>query len=275
MTVLLTLAARLAGGLGFLALVAIGLAILFQRQLMYFPDPTRIAPEAEGLKGVTEEIVETPGGVKLVTWWSPPRSPGKPVVIYFHGNGANLAVRGRRIELLQGRGYGVLMLSYRGYGGSGGKPSEAALVADAGLIFERVVAKGIDPSRIVLFGESLGTGVAVQVAASRTLGGVILDSPYTSMVDVAEIHRPYMPVRRFLWDRYDSLAVIGRVHAPLLILHGEADSVVPYALGQRLFAAANEPKTFITLPGAGHVSPLNEVSWAAIVKLLEGVEAAK
>jgi uncharacterized protein len=240
------------------ALIWIGVVAVFtasQRRLLYFPDPTRVPPESAGLAGVSEETVTTPDGITLITWWSPPK-PGKPVIVYFQGNGGNMAVRAERVRLLQSTGAGVLMLGYRGYSGSGGTPSEAALIADGNLIIKRLIERGTPSKRIVAFGESLGTGIAVQMAAAHGLGGVILDSPYTSLPDVAATHYPFLPAHWFMWDQYNSLARIGQVRAPLLIVHGELDTVVPVALGQRLFEAANEPKRLVRLAGLGHVAPL-------------------
>jgi uncharacterized protein len=192
-------------------------------------------------------------------------------VLYFHGNGGNLTYRTDRARLLQEAGFGVLMLSARGYGGSTGNPSETALVADGKLAYGWLRAKGIDPQHITLFGESLGTGVAVQVAASLPVAGLILDSPYSSLVDVAQLRMTYFPVRLFMIDRFDSMASIAKIRAPLLIVHGDADDVVPYELGVRLFNAAKEPKQLLTLPGGAHVAPLRNGAWRTIEPFLNSL----
>jgi len=248
-------------------LVVVAGAYVVQRSLIFHPDVRRVAPEHAGLTGVRETLLATPDGEKLVAWWVPPE-PDRPVMLYFHGNGGNFAVRATRLALFQSAGYGALMLSHRGYSGSTGSPSERALVADAQFALDWIVAHGISADRIVLFGESLGTGMAVQLAASRPVRAVILDSPYTSMADVAATRAPWLPVHWIMSDPFDSMAHIGQVRAPLLVVHGTDDDVVPYALGSKLFAAANEPKRLLTLPGAGHVAPLRDAAWVGIQAFL-------
>jgi fermentation-respiration switch protein FrsA (DUF1100 family) len=231
-------------------------AVLFaayfgQRRLMYFPDPQRVEPADAGLIGVSERIVETPDGERLVAWYGKAR-PGAPTLLYFHGNAGGLAVRAPRIQRFMEEGWGVFMLAYRGYAGSTGRPTEAANVADADLAYAALVQGGVAPASIILYGESLGTGVATRLATERRAAGLILDAPYTSIVDVAADAYPYLPVRYVLKDRYETATYIGKVHIPLLILHGERDRVIPVAMGRELFRLANEPKRLATFPNATH-----------------------
>jgi uncharacterized protein len=248
----------------------VGLLYATQRRLLFQPDPERVAPVRTGLMGVREEVIATPDGERLIAWWSPPAA-GKPVFLYFHGNGGNLTARAGRLKLFQQAGFGGLMLSARGYGGSSGHPSESALVADAKLAFDWLVSHGVAADQIIVFGESLGTGLAVQVAAERPARALILDSPYTSLVDVAAGKFPWIPVRWLMTDQMDSMAVIGKVRAPLLVIHGDQDDLVPYVLGAKLFAAANEPKRLLTLPGVGHVAPLKDGAWTTVLAFVGGL----
>lgn len=227
-------------------------AWLGQRHLMYVPDQTRHAPEQIGLKAVREDLLQTPDGVNLVTWRSDARA-GKPTLLYLHGNAGNLAGRSDRFQRYQGRGYGILMMSWRGYSGSTGKPSEANNVADAILAYDHLRASGVKPRDIVVYGESLGSGVAVQLAGAREVGAIVLDAPYTSVVDVALLSYPYLPVRPLLIDRYESHRHIKHVTAPVLILHGERDAVIPVRMGRDLHRLANEPKKLVLFPHGGHV----------------------
>jgi uncharacterized protein len=240
----------------------------FQRKLLFVPFGGHVTPESVGLTGFREELVLTLDGERLVTWVSP-ATPGLPTVLYLHGNAGNLSWRADRFQQLQAAGYGVRVLSYRGFGGSTGSPSEAGLMIDARTTYDHVRAQGLDARQIILFGESLGTGVAVQLAASRPVAGVILDSPYTSTVDVAARQFPYLPVRWMMWDRFNSRAHIARIGAPLLIVHGDLDTVVPYDLGVELYADAVEPKQFLSLPGEPHTAPLQRGAWAAIVPFID------
>jgi fermentation-respiration switch protein FrsA (DUF1100 family) len=144
------------------------------------------------------------------------------------------------------------MMTYRGYGGSTGSPSEAANVADARLAYHALVKEGVPPKSIIVYGESLGSGIAVRIAAELPVGGVILDAPYTSIVDVAAQAYPFLPVRLFLIDRYETARYIAGIKAPLLILHGEHDGVVPVAMGREVARLAPEPKRLVVFPNGSH-----------------------
>lgn len=252
--------------------LAVCVMYVAQRRFIYFPDPVRTKPAAAGLPTVSEETIATPDGEKLVAWYAPAK-PGNPTLLYFHGNGGALELRNVRIRKYLARGRGIFIMAYRGYSGSTGAPSERANVADAKLAYEVLRKKGIWPEDIILYGESLGTGVAVQVASEKAVGGVILDSPFTSVAERAQQLFPWLPVGLLLKDRYDSIRYIGAVHEPLLIVHGEADAVVPVEMGRRLFEAANEPKHIDTLPGAGHENHSEFGSHALINKWIDDLRA--
>jgi fermentation-respiration switch protein FrsA (DUF1100 family) len=232
------------------ALVCVA-AYLGQRKLMYFPDLDRIQPAEVGLVGVTERVIETPDGERVIAWYGKAR-PGRPTLLYFHGNGGSLGARASRIERFMREGWGVYMMTYRGYGGSTGHPTEANNVADAGLAYDGLVGEGVAPKSIVLYGESLGSGIAVRLATEREVAGVILDAPYTSLVDVGAAAYPFLPVRALLIDRYETTRYIAKVKAPLLVLHGELDPVVPVAMGREVARLANEPKRLVVFPDGGH-----------------------
>ena len=240
----------------------------FQRRLSYHPDTERVAPAARGLGFVREEVLTTPDGQQLVTWRMP-APPGRPTILYFHGNAAGLIDREIRIRIFDRDRYGLLMLAYRGFAGSTGSPGETANVADALLAFDRLVAEGVSPRDIVIFGESIGTGVAAQVAVQRRARALILDSPYTSFVDVARLRFPYLPVDLLLLDRYESKTYIANIGMPLLILHGEADEVVPVAMGREMFKLAREPKRIVTFPGAKHLFHADQGSFDRMREFLE------
>lgn len=243
----------LRGSVGLLLLLALLTwgARHLERRLMYFPDATRTPPAALGLSGVEEVEIKTPDGETILGWWSEAVGD-KPTLLYFHGNAGSLESRSERFRKYTARGFGLLMMSYRGFSGSSGVPSEHANVADAKLAYDVLLAKGVRSDRIVLYGESLGTGVAVQLAAEKPVAGLVLDAPYTSMLALAELHHPALPARVFLSDRYDSERHIGKVTAPILIVHGEADEVIPVDMGRRLHDVARSPKKLVTLAGAGH-----------------------
>lgn len=228
---------------------------LYQRQLLYHPDRTRPLLATLARLGVREVALPTADGLSLLAWYLPPRDTPqekRPVIVYFHGNAGHIGYRADRIERFSREGYGALMLEYRGFGGNPGLPSEAGLFADAAAALRFVMAQGIDGRRLVLYGESLGTGIAVWAATTHAVGAVVLEAPYTSIAAAAQFHYPFIPASWLVADRYDSLSRIGQVRAPILMLHGARDGVIPLSLGQALFAAAPEPKEQWIAPRAGH-----------------------
>jgi fermentation-respiration switch protein FrsA (DUF1100 family) len=256
-----------------LAILAYGgvlaLMYVFQRSLMYFPDRARTPPAAAGLPQAEEVTLTSADGERLIAWYIPPQD-SKPLVIYFHGNGGALNLRADRFRWLTTHGFGLLGLSYRGYGGSSGKPSEAGLLLDASAAYDFAAAR-YPSGRIVLWGESLGTGVAIALAAGRQVGGIILDAPFTSAADIGAAAYPFAPVRWFIKDSFHSDERIGRVKAPLLVLHGEMDRIIPIRFGERLFTLANEPKQMVRLPSGGHVDLDDHGAPAAVRAFLNGL----
>jgi uncharacterized protein len=224
-----------------------------QRSFLFRPDPARVPPDAVSLTGYAEVTLKTPDGEQLVAWHAV-AEPGKKTLLYFHGNAGNIAGRRDRLEAYHNRfGFGVLILGYRGSSGSTGSVSEANYVADAKLSYDWLLARGVAAQDIVLYGESLGTGVAVRTAAENPVGGVILDAPYTAVVDIAAARYWFLPVRLLLSDQFRSLELMPRITAPLLVIHGALDPIIPVEMGRAIFAAANEPKQMIEYPQAGHI----------------------
>ncbi len=243
---------------------------LMQRELQYFPSRADPAPEALGLEGVERVLLATPDGETLVLWHSPAPS-GRPTVLFLHGNAGSIADRAQRLAFYQSRGLGAAFLSWRGYGGSSGRPSEAGLLADARTAYDHLVGTGIAPERIVLVGESLGSGIAVPLAASVPVSSVVLEAPFTSATAVARLAYPWVPVGLLMKDQFRSSAHIAKVNAPLLILHGERDGVIPFAFGKTLFAGANEPKTFVSLGPVGHDALSDPATWDHGADFIDGL----
>jgi len=238
-------------GVACLYLLLIAVGFLLQRKLLYPLDATYVTPAAAGLRDVEEVTIEAPDGARLIAWHGRAK-PGQPTQLYFHGNGGSLAARKPRIERFMAEGWGVFMMTYRGYGGSTGTPSEADNFGDGVRAYDALVARGVAAGDIVLYGESLGTGVATRVALERPAAGLILDAPYTSIPDVAAAQFWFLPVRLFLREAYATAEIIGRIKTPLLILHGTRDRTIPVRMGRELFGLAPEPKTMAELPRGGH-----------------------
>jgi hypothetical protein len=236
-----------------LYIVALGAVTLYQRKLLYFPNRVAVAPAAVGLPQAQVLKLKTSDSETLIAWHIAPAA-GKPLILYFHGNGGGLELRNERFQALTRTGYGLLAIEYRGYGGSSGSPSEEGLHRDAEAGYETALALGVAPKNIIVMGESLGTGVAVPLAVRHEVGAVVLDSPFSSIVDVAAVHFWMFPVRFLMRDQFRSDQEIGKVHAPLLIVHGDRDDVTPIRFAEKLYALATEPKRFIRVAGAGHLA---------------------
>ncbi|HEV2511446.1 alpha/beta hydrolase [Bosea sp. (in: a-proteobacteria)] len=223
-----------------------------QRQLLYPRNPARAEIASANLPGAEETELTTADGEKLIAWVVPPRE-GKPVLLFFHGNAGNFAGRGRqsRFRLLTEDGTGLFAVSYRGYGGSTGSPSEDGLALDARAAYAAAAAR-FGAERLIGYGESLGTGVVLKLAAEAPLKAVILEAPYMSTVSVAQLRYPYIPVGLLMKDQFRSDLLIGKVKAPLLVLHGQRDNVIPFSQGEALFALANPPKRFVGFPDGNH-----------------------
>jgi uncharacterized protein len=254
--------------------VIVAAVYLFQRNLQYFPDTMRPTPADAGLEGFEEIVLPTADGETLVAWHAP-APPGRPTIVYFHGNGGALWHRSDRFSLFRRTGFGVFGLNYRGYGGSSGSPSETGLIADALTAIDHLESLGVDRTRLVYFGESLGSGVAVQAAVARPPRAVVLEAPFSSAADVAARVYWWLPARLLMKDRFDSLAVVGKVEAPLAVIHGDRDDIVPIDLGRRLLAAANDPKRLFLLAGKGHNTPLEPSVWDEVVEFLESAAPAR
>jgi fermentation-respiration switch protein FrsA (DUF1100 family) len=194
--------------------------------------------------------VTTIDGLELEGWYLP--QGNAPVILYFHGNASHYAARLPKVIDYLNAGYSVLLAGYRGYGGNPGTPTEQGLYDDARAYMEFLENQNIPPEKIILYGESLGTGVAVQIATEYKTGALVLEAPFSSTADVAQSIYPFVPVRYLMRDQYRSAAKIKNVEAPLLIIHGSQDRTIPMRFGQRLSEASREPRRFITLEKAGH-----------------------
>jgi len=234
--------------------------------LVYRIDGRRIAPGRVGL-GDVEELAFDVGSATLVAWYSK-AAPGKSTILYFHGQAGNLARRSERVRRYKASGVGFLMIAYRGFSGSTGIPSERANVSDALFAFDWLAASGVAPADIVVYGESLGTGVAAQVAAQREVSGVVLDSPFTALTDVAARRHPMLPVRRFILDRYDTIVHAAKITAPVLVLHGEDDPIIPMPMGLQVFEATSGPKRMISYAGGRHLDHGKFGSFDAVIRFL-------
>ena len=230
------------------------LAWTFQRALIYFPVGDVPGPSEVGLTRADVVTFPTADGLTLSGWFVPSSpSPSSFTVLVLNGNGGNRAYRAPLAVSLQRHGVQALLFDYRGYGGNEGKPTEAGLRADARAARSYLLERGdVDPSRLIYFGESLGTAVAIELAAEHPPAGVILRSPFTSLVEVGQIHYPFLPVRLLLRDRFAAIDDMKRVHCPVLILAGDQDRIIPLGQSRRVYDAAPSAKELVILAGADH-----------------------
>lgn len=227
---------------------------IFQRRMMYLPFGRVPSPAAAGVPLAEEVQLHTEDGLALGAWFVPTqKAPARATVLVFNGNAGNRSYRASLAVALAREGLSVLLFDYRGYGGNSGDPTEAGLLRDARAALS-YLRKRSDAGRapLVYFGESLGTGVAVALAVEQHPAGLILRSPFTSMVDLGRHHYPVLPVSAFLRDRYEVTSRIARVNCPVLIVAGDSDSVIPLALTERVYQAAVDPKRLVVIAGADH-----------------------
>ena len=246
-------------GVSTLRVLAISWIVIFamvgigQRKLMYMPLAGSEGPAQFGLSDVSAERLTTADGESL-TLWSRQAAPGKPTILYFHGNAGWFNGRAVHFKAFAAEGWGLFATSYRSFSGSTGSPSETAIVADAILAYDRLIERGVAAQDIVVYGESLGTGVAVQLAAARPVAAVVLESPYSSTADVASDQYRYLPVSLAMLDRFESTVHVQKVVAPILIMAGTGDDVVPAKFARKLFATIPGPKRYVEYPEGGHVN---------------------
>jgi len=241
-----------------------------QRKLIYMPD--RSTPErAEfGAHDMDEVSYETADGLALRAWYKAPARDDRPVIVYFHGNAGHIGYRVGKVRPYLDAGYGVFLAGYRGYGGNAGEPTEAGLYADARAALDYLAAAD-DPA--VFYGESLGGAVAIQMATERPVHAIVLESPFSSAVDIAGMRFPVYPATLMMKDRYDSAAKVGALTAPLLVIHGEQDAIIPPRYGRRLIDAAPAGTTVRIIDAAGHNDLYYHGAADLVLNFLNGLPA--
>jgi fermentation-respiration switch protein FrsA (DUF1100 family) len=224
-----------------------------QRRLMYFPIAA-VPPAGQYGAHVAPVSFPTADDLALSAWWFPAAmSPPRATVLVFNGNAGNRAYRVPLAEALRRRGFHVLLVDYRGFGGNPGVPTERGFAADSRAAYAYVASRSdVDPFRLVYFGESLGAAVAVDLASEHPPAALILRSPFTSMADIGSHHYPFLPVRLLIRDRFPSIDRIARIRAPLLVIAGDRDRIVPFEYSRRLYDAAASPKELKVIRGADH-----------------------
>ncbi|VAV94042.1 Hydrolase, alpha/beta fold family [hydrothermal vent metagenome] len=242
-------------GLIFAAILYVGMLVpvyIFQRSLLYIPDqqvPSEIHLSKTDFATVAIALDD---GTRLTSLWRAPKDSSQPVMIHFHGNAGSHYDRIDLYQAMAREGAGVLGAGYPGYGGNPGSPDEDSLYAIAQANYNWLLANGVKPRRIVIVGQSLGSGVATWLASRNEAAGLILEAAYTGMDDMAHRQFPFLPARTLAKDKYRSVDRIDQINMPLSWIHGKNDQLIPYAMGQRLFDAAKQPKTAHPIENGGH-----------------------
>ena len=248
--------------LSLLSLLAVYLLVLIfiyfnQRNLLYHPGDNNYLDDKVQFS-YKEFLIEVDQDIKLKSWLIEKDLEKYKTLVFFHGNAGNLFNRVHKLNELNKLDVNILIISWRGFSGNSGKPTEKNLYQDAQKSIEWLNNKGIKNEKIILYGESLGTGVAVELAQKNIFNSIILESPFTSMAKTAKIYYPYLPVNLLLKDKYDSINKIYKITKPILIMHGMKDDIVPYLMGVELFNKANEPKYSFFPKDDNHMMDFND-----------------
>jgi len=222
-------------------LIILTYVYLFQRNLLYHPLNNDYQGDEINFD-YNEIFIQNNEDIKLKAWLHEKDLINKKTIIFFHGNAGNLKNRNYKLNELSKLDINFLIIAYRGFSGNQGKPSEQGLYEDARSALDWLKIKGVKEKNLILYGESLGTAVAIETAQSKDLAGIILESPFTSMVELAQKYYPFLPVKFLLKDRYETIKKLPNINSPLLVLHGKLDNIVPFSMGKKLFDEANEPK---------------------------------
>jgi fermentation-respiration switch protein FrsA (DUF1100 family) len=231
--------------IGYLCIVL--LFAVMQNRLIYFPSRVLPSPASLGIRQGKEIFFLSSDGVKICGWFLEP-PPGAPLLLHFHGNAGNIAGRAHLLDMACSNGWGMLLFDYRGYGKSSGAPEESGLYLDAQAAWDWLTAeRGIRPARIIFWAESLGCSIALNLAVKETPAGLILEAPFTSLRELSKELYPWLPVSLFLCSRFENRGKINLLKAPLLIIHGRRDEIVPFQHGKTLYELAQGQKYFLAL----------------------------
>jgi len=213
----------------------------YQRNLLYHPNENNYSEDKISVD-IKKVKIQTEDSLELLGWYHAKNLKDYKTLIYFHGNAGSLENRIHKLNHFQDMNINFLIIAWRGFSGNNGKPSETGLYEDGKSAIDWIKKKGVEEKNLILYGESLGTGVATHLAQNRGFGGIILETPFTSMTDAAKKFYPYIPVDLLLKDKFENYKKIKNINSPLLIMHGEVDQIVPFSMGKKIYEIANEPK---------------------------------
>ena len=213
----------------------------YQRNLLYHPNEDNYS-EDKILVDIKKVKILTSDNIELLGWYHEKNLKNYKTLVYFHGNAGSLENRIHKLNHFQDMNINFLIIAWRGFSGNNGKPTEKGLYEDGKSAINWLAQKGVNEKKIILYGESLGTGVATHLAQNKSYAGIILETPFTSMIDAAKNFYPYIPVNFLLKDKFENYKKIKNINSPILVMHGEADQIVPFLMGKKIYEIANEPK---------------------------------
>jgi len=229
----------------------------FQRNLLYHPTENNYS--GDQLNVSVEKIkIMTKDNIELLSWFHNKNITDYKTILFLHGNAGSLENRIHKINHFKDMNVNFLIIAWRGFSGNKGKPTEQGLYEDARSAIRWLISKGVHESNIIIYGESLGTGIATEIAQNKKFAGIILESPFTSMIDAGKDKYPYLPVRLLLKDKYESDKKIKNINSPILIMHGKVDNIVPFHMGKKIYELANEPKYSYFSEYDDHMMEYNE-----------------
>ena len=230
---------------------------IFQRNLLYHPTENNYSGD-QILVSIEKVKIKTQDGIKLMSWYHNKNLINYKTILFLHGNAGNLENRIHKINHFKDMNVNFLIVAWRGFNGNKGKPTEKGLYEDARSAVRWLKSKGVKENNIIVYGESLGTGVATEIAQNKNFAGIILESPFTSMIDAGKDKYPYLPVSLLLKDKYESDKKIKNINSPILIMHGKIDNIVPFHMGEKMYELANRPKYSYFSEYDDHMMEYNE-----------------
>ena len=243
---------------------------IFQRKLLYQPGENNYSGD-QLLVDIEEIKILAEDNIELLSWFHKKDLKKYKTILFFHGNAGNLENRIHKINHFKDMKINFLIVSWRGFSGNKGQPTEKGLYKDGKSAVKWLKMKGVEEKDIVIYGESLGTGIAIEIAQNKNFAGIILESPFTSMVDAGKTQYPYLPVKFLLKDKYESDKKIKKVKSPILIMHGKIDQIVPFYMGKKMYEIANEPKFFYFSKYDDHMMEFNENMLKTLRTFLDGL----
>ena len=213
----------------------------YQRNLLYHPNENNYSGDKISVD-IEKVKIQTSDNIELLGWYHEKNLKDYKTLVYFHGNAGSLENRIHKLNHFQDMNINFLIIAWRGFNGNKGKPSERGLYVDGKSAIDWLIKKGVDEKNLILYGESLGTGVATHLAQNKNYAGVILETPFTSMIDAAKNFYPYIPINLLLKDKFENFKKVKNINSPILVMHGEVDQIVPFSMGKKIYEIANNPK---------------------------------